>query len=403
MIRRATIVALLLVVALVPLRAGDAPTIAGIRVHGNYSIADETVITLAGISVGDRLDAAARERIRHRLESSGRFQDVHLLTRYRTLDESGPVELIIDVRERVPWHRQLMALPILGLTDEYGLTYGGRITWVEPLGADTRLSFPLTWDGCKQAAVEASWDIGSGGPVAHRFEMSLARTQRENPHYKIDDDRAAVAGGWMMRWKSLTGGVHLGWSDVGFAAVNEHLLTFGTDLAVDTRRDVRLPRNAVYAGYGWQRLDPSRQRGVNRHMIDLRGYKGLFGQTVLAGQLYLGLADGPVPVYEKPFLGGGATLRGHRAGQYVGDNISLASLEFRAPLNSVTALYHYGVDLFVDTGTVYDHGTTLADSRWHYGAGAGVWIFVPLVGFRVDVGYDFDHSVRVSFGTGFRF
>jgi outer membrane protein assembly factor BamA len=374
-----------------------------VRVHGNHSIPDGEVIRLAGISEGQSLTDSELEDIRRRLLDSGRFARVEVKKRYLSLEESGPVALVIMVHEKEVVFKKFMFAPILELTDEYGFTYGARVTWVEPLGMGDRISFPLSWGGHKQAAVESTFDFGTTRKMPQQMFFSFGWHRRENPHYELDDERVAVRGGWNTRLRWLTMGVSAGWSDISFNGTDDRLITVGAGAALDTRHDSNLPVDAVYLGYHWERLEPDLTDGVNRHTIDLRGYKHLVGPGILAAQFLYDLADGPLPEYERPFLGGGATLRGHSAGRYIGDNRLIGSLELRWPLSRPMAWYRYGLNVFVDTGAAYDYGNNLGDARFRYGTGVGFWIFAAMIGFKVEAGYDFDESVKIHFSTGFRF
>jgi outer membrane protein assembly factor BamA len=198
--------------------------------------------------------------------------------------------------------------------------------------------------------------------------------------------------------------VDAAWTDVRFDQIDESFNTYGVGLAFDTRQDVNLPFDAVYLGYRWELMSfRGADKDIHRKEVDLRGFKRLLGQSVLAAQFYYSSVDSHLPPYQKPFLGGGMTLRGYKAGKYLGDNISLASLELRLPLNAVMAYYRWGLNFFLDEGTVFDYGTELRDAERHYGAGAGVWLFAAIIGLKVEVAHDLEKSTRLSFSTGFRF
>jgi outer membrane protein assembly factor BamA len=378
--------------------------IAEIRVHGNYSTPDAKVIELSGLSLGDTASDEAIEESRKRLLKSGLFESVELLKRSRSLTEEGPVVIVIMVKEKESIPKKFMFMPIFELTDEYGLTYGVRVAMIDLLGLNERISFPLSWGGVKQAAAETTIDIGSFGLATHALALYGGRIRRENPHYEIAADRLELRAGWKTRLKWLLAGVDAARTNVRFDQLDETFYTYGVRLAFDTRQDVNLPYDAVYLGYRWELMSfREAEEDIHRNEIDLRGFKKLLGQSVLAAQFYYSSVDAPLPAYQKPFLGGGATLRGHKAGKYIGDNIALASLELRLPLNSVMAYYRWGLNFFVDGGAVFDYGTELRDAERRYGAGAGIWLFAAIVGLKVEVAHDLEDSVRLSFSTGFRF
>jgi len=395
----------LLVLALLAL-AGlcRADEVVEIRVHGNATVPDDEIIRLAGVEVGDQLSEPYLDEVRRRLRGSGRFEWVRLLVRYRSLERAERAVLIIVVRERPPLAKKFMFMPILEVGGQYGFTYGIRVVGIDLLGTGERLSFPLTWGGTKRAAVEASRDFGVVGPLRWRLFAGAGILSRENPFYEVGDDRVEVWGGAAARFDWLLLRFRGGWTDIEFGALDESFFTYGVDVALDTRRDVSLPRDAVYAGFGWERL-AVRDGGpaCNLYSVDLRGYKGLIGQSILAGRFYHRRADAALPPYQKLLLGGASALRGHRSGDYVGDNIALASLELRLPLTPLAAFYRAGFHFFFDAGAVYDHGTAMGDADFHYGAGIGAWAFAGFFGLKAEIAHDLVRSLRFHLSTGFRF
>lgn len=378
--------------------------IAGIRFHGNYSVPDRTLRQMVDLKPGMSVSEADLKQARSRLLRSGRFESVEIQKRYRSLEQGSDVFLIVEVKEKVPLSKKIQFFPILHYTDEYGFTYGGRTTFEDMLGVGERISFPLTWGGVREAASEFQFPVRLG--VAD-YAVAAARVRRRvNPAFEMVDRRGELEAGLEKRIDPFRYGLDVGWSDVSFGGADDRFSSLGAGVALDTRRTTVLPRDAVYAGADWRYLvfgDATARPGVNRFRIDLRGYKAFLGRSVLAGQVLLLQSTGPLPDYLEPFIGGGATLRGYSAGRFVGDNATLASIELRIPLTPPGTLYRGGVDLFFDTGAAYDHGTSMWDSRFHNGVGGGVWLFVFGLGFKVDLGYDLDHSVRANFSTGFRF
>lgn len=378
--------------------------IVGIRFHGNYSVPDDELRQLVGLKPGMTASDEDLRQARVQLLRSGRFESVEIRCRYRSLAQRNDVFLIVEVKEKVPLSKKIQFLPIAEYTDEYGLTYGGRMTLEDALGVGERISFPLTWGGVRAAASEFRFPVRL--KVAD-YAVGAARIRRRvNPAFDLVDRRSELEAGLEKRIKRARYGLEAGWSDVSFASMDDRFSFVGAGAAMDTRRSRILPRDAVYAGIDWRHVTFGGTRirpATDRFRVDLRGYKAFLGRSVLAGQVLLLQSTQPLPDYLKPFIGGGATLRGYPAGRFVGDNAVLGSLELRVPLTPPGTLYRGGVDLFFDTGTTYDHGKSLGDSRFHHGVGGGVWLFVFGLGCKMDVAYDLDHSVRVNFATGFRF
>jgi len=308
---------------------------------------------------------------------------------------------VISVEEKIPASNKFMFFPILEYTDEYGFTYGGRFTTRDLLGAGERLSFPLTWGGTRQAAAELRLPVRLG--VSDYLLGETAIRQQTNPAFDTTDRRTKGAALLEKRFSRVR--VHYGgqWENVLFSQASEKFPTALAEAVVDTRSNPILPRNSFYAGIGWSRHFFAERAAANRLRIDVRGYRGFFGRSVLASQLLFHLSDRALPDFQKPLLGGASTLRGYAAGKFAGDNAASASVELRIPLHTPGRRYRTGMNLFYDVGSVYDHGVSIRSSRFHSGAGAGIWVFAFGLGVKVEAGYDFDGNVRVHFSTGFRF
>ncbi len=391
---------MLMTVVLSPACLGEI--VESVRLQGNFRTPDAEVIRLAGISVGTDLGNISLPDVEKRLLASGHFESVNVAKRYPSLVDPQRVVLLIEVREKQPVKSRFMMMPILSGSDEYGLTYGARFSALDLLGSGERVSFPLTWGGVRQAAAEIEFphklpgfaSLFAGGGV----------NWKENPHFELGDLRKEFLGGARNRLGPVVYEVSGGWTDVDFGDLHDRFLSYGARVALDTRQDENLPRDAVYLGFGWRRMALADMRpDFNLYRTDLRGYKGLWGQAILAAQVLYDKADGPLPDYERPFLGGASTLRGHQPGEFVGDNRVVSSVELRLPVTSPLAVYHAGFDAFWDSGTVFNDGQSLRDSQFEHGVGVGAFILFAGFGFKVDLAHDLNGSFRVHFSTGFRF
>jgi outer membrane protein assembly factor BamA len=398
---RLMLVLLLAVLGATPGASRAAESVTEMRFHGNYSIPDDEMRRLSGVSVGMSLTDQGIAEIKQRLMRTRRFEWVEVTRRYRSLTSQDQVILVITVRERPPASSKFMFMPILSGSDEYGLSYGGRITALNLLGAKERISFPLTWGGVRRAAAEAHFGLGT--PVLDSFTAGAAISRKENPFFDIGDFRREVWAGVGRRFKILEVTWRTGWNWVDFGAMDDSFVSHGADIVLDTRQDENLPRDAVYAGTGWERMSLRDGPHFNRYKLDLRGYKGLFGQTILAAQVFYHRSDGRLPDYQRPFLGGASTVRGYKPGAFIGDNLFLTSLELRMPLTSPMRIYHAGVDVFFDSGAVYEHGRKLADTQFRNGAGFGFFFLIAGFGIKVDIAHNLHDNARVHFSTGFRF
>ena len=66
------------------------------RVHGNHTTPDADVLALAGLTVGAPVtDAIAARRRRSGCARSGRFADVEVRKRFRSIDD--PIDILVIV------------------------------------------------------------------------------------------------------------------------------------------------------------------------------------------------------------------------------------------------------------------------------------------------------------------
>lgn len=388
--------------------------VAEIRIHGNVATPDEEIRRLAAVEIGAPFTAATITGVTDRLRATGRFQSVSVLKRFASIADPTRIVLVIVVNEgavkiemtgdpdqptRVVKSRgpRLLYFPILDAEDGYGLTYGVRIALADRLGTRSRISFPLTWGGDKQAAVEIDKTIARG-PLS-RVLGGASISRRTNPFFEQDDDRGRV---WIRGERQVVRAVRVGatagWQHVSFAGAGDRVAQAGADLIVDTRVDPVLPRNAVYARAGVEHLETTSAGSIDRVELDGRAYVGLFRQTVLAVRAVRESADRPLPDYLKPLLGGMTNLRGFRAGTAVGDALVAGSAELLVPLTSPLDVGRIGVSAFVDTGTTYDPPDRLADQTLKRGVGGSVWFSAAFLRLSVAVAHGIGAGTRVHLG-----
>src|SRR5262249_19262371 len=143
----------------------------GIQIQGNTATPDEEIRKLAGVEVGMPFDDTTPAVVAERIKKGKHFDKVEVLKRYASIEDpsqimlvivvdEGPVKIVMTgaperptrvVRKTFP---NLLVLPILRREDGYGFTGGVRLTIPDKLGKQSRITFPLTWGGTKQAAME---------------------------------------------------------------------------------------------------------------------------------------------------------------------------------------------------------------------------------------------------------
>ncbi len=420
MSRRAVLLIAALSLGAAPLGAQTpetpAPEVIGeVRVHGNHTTPDADVLTLAGLTVGTPLAPDTLQQAESRLRASGRFSNVEVRKRFRSLTDPSDILVILLIDERTgisdidltpgPMKRVFgtgMWLPVLDYEDGYGFTYGARFSFVDLLGQRSRISVPLTWGGERRAAVEVDRTF-ERGPFT-RIEGALSLSRRENPYYEIGDTRREVrvrAERTLTSW--LRAGGSAGLTNVRFGDIDQTHTTTGVDAIVDTRRDPAFPRNAVHATLAWNHLQFRGGSGVNVRSADVRGYVGVVRSTVLALRFMTSQPDAPLPPYEQALLGGTSLLRGYGFGYRAGDNLAAMSAEFRVPLTSPLRIGRFGVKGFVDYGTVYPYGAKLSDQPFDRGIGGGLFLTATVVRMGLDVAWSADGKPHAHFGLGVTF
>jgi hemolysin activation/secretion protein len=209
-----------------------------------------------------------------------------------------------------------------------------------------------------------------------------------------------------------------GWERESFEGVADQFTQVSGDVVFDTRVDPVLARNAVYARASWEHLDfgngpiagPAQPGGyagyqgsANRTDLDGRAYLGLVKQMVLAGRVLRQDSDRPLPPYLQPQLGGLSTLRGFRAGDFVGDTLVAMSAEVILPLTSPLKIGRMGVSAFADSGTIYDKGQRFADQTLKQGYGGSVWFAAAFLRLNIAVAHGIGASTRVHVGGNVTF
>jgi outer membrane protein assembly factor BamA len=416
----------LLVVAMT-LHATTDETITAIQIHGNLVTSDAEVRRLADVRDGMPFEPTTVTDVTERLRATGRFKSVQVLKRFASISDSSQILLVIIVDEgpvhiemtgdpdhptRVVRNRgsHVMILPVLSIEDGYGATYGARLAFPNPAGKRSRIAFPLTWGGSKQAAAEFEKSIERGPIDRVSARGSVLRTT--NPFFERDDDRIRVAvRGERQLVKSLRAGAGIGWQDVSFGPLEDRFVQIGADVIYDTRLDPGLPRNAVYGRAAWDHLDfgngpasPTHTAGsVNRLDLEGRGYLAVFKQNILAVRALRRDSDDPLPPYLQPLLGGMANLRGFKAGIAVGDTLVATSVELIVPLSPALQIGKIGVTAFVDYGTVYPKGEHFGDRPMLEGYGGSVWVSAAFFRFNFAVAHGRGASTRVHVGGDLSF
>ena len=405
--------------------------IVSIRVQGNTLTPDDEIIKASGLTEGQALSDDLLVAAADRLRAGRRFESVVVLKRYASISDptrilvlirvdEGPVRVVAGTRSgqaprvvrRNPLN--LMVVPILDAEDGYGLTYGAQVAVTGKAGTRSRVLFPLSWGGDKRAGAEFQTEFAPS--LAPRVIAGAFVERRTHPFFHSDWDTTRVRG--RAEWKlfgSAHAGTEIAWQRATLVDRTDTTRSVGADIVLDTRRDPMLPRNAVYARLGIDRLSfdpakasptyatPSDSRSPVRTDLEADGYLALYRGSVLVLRALRQDTSRSVPPFFESILGGSDNLRGFQAGTAIGDTLAAGSVEMRVPLSSPMNRATFGASVFFDTGTTYDKGQRFGDQDLKRGAGGGVWAAAALFRISLMVAHGLGAGTRVHFGAGLTF
>jgi len=255
--------------ALTLFAAQPAERVVDVRVQGNTLTPEAEVVRMAAVAPGTEVTPALVAALPSRLERAGRFKHVEVLKRYASIADPSQIVLIIvvdegpvaikagrpgeparTVRRRVP---PLLVLPVLGSEDGYGFTYGALVSVPNIAGRRTRLSVPLTWGG--ERRVQAEFEVRLPTERLTRMRVGGAWLRRDNRALSAIDERQQVSvRGEREIARALRAAAWSGVDQVRFGGGDSQVLRGGLDVAVDTRVDPMLSRNAVFVRGAVERL-----------------------------------------------------------------------------------------------------------------------------------------------------
>jgi outer membrane protein assembly factor BamA len=402
-----------------PAAALAQETIAEIRVHGNHTTPDADVIGLSGLRTGDLATDARLAEAEQALRKSDRFDDVEVRKRFRSIDNPADILVMIVIDERAGVsagdltpgfgarvRSSMVWWPILNYADGYGFTYGIRPAFADPIGEDSMLSFPLSWGGQRRAGVELERSFND---QRTRAGVALWANRRVNPFFDVPDLRQQLrveADHAVVPWMRVGGSArvaHVEFGDsAGTAPYEARHVAGGPHVTFDTRIDPLFPRNAIHTRIGWEAI-AFENGSAGRWTADARGYIGIGSRAVVALRGQLERSDGPLPGAEQSLLGGWDSLRGYRTGHRAGDSMAAVSAEVRVPLNSPLRVSKFGAKAFIDTGTVWNSGSSLVDQPFERGIGGGLFLGAAVVKLDLDIAWPEDGKPRVHFAMGISF
>jgi hypothetical protein len=139
----------------------------------------------------------------------------------------------------------------------------------------------------------------------------------------------------------------------------------------------------------------------SKFAIDARKYLNPFNKNVIAGQITTSYANGNVPFYELPEMGGDSQMRGYYEGG-LRDNVLLdAQVELRIPIWNI-----FGIVGWFGVGQVANSYSEVAMDEFHLSYGPGLRVMVDSkhqTNLRFDFGFGPDgiKGFNINFGEAF--
>lgn len=410
----------------IPSLPAQPERVVAIQVHGNTITPDDDVVRASGLSAGIIFYEQLLAETTARLEATKLFDRVEVLKRFASISDPTQIVVLIQVDEgpvridrgmpglpggaglpgRLPRATKrgpfnVMFAPLLNAEDGYGLAYGAQISVTGHRHTSTRLVVPLSWGGDKRAAAELQKEFAA--PLAPQLRVGGLVQERVHPFFKEDAGRKRAWGRaeWQLM-KPLRAGTTLAWQTSTLLDRKDTTRSVGADVVVDTRLDPVLPRNAVFARAGVDRLAFS-DRAIVKTELEMNGYLGLYRGNELAVRALREDMSRPAPPYFKSILGGTNNLRGFRAGHSIGDTLVAGSVEVRMPLSSPLSVATFGANAFIDAATAYDKGQIFRDQQFRKGIGAGLWASAAVFRVSLMVAHGMGAGNRVHFAAGLTF
>lgn len=174
----------------------------------------------------------------------------------------------------------------------------------------------------------------------------------------------------------------------------------GLSFSYDTRNKAFWPTKGIFIqSYlnSYNKLLGS-DYNFNKWIIDIRWYKNLFLNHILALQFYNYSTFGNTPMRNLAVIGGQDNLRGFYRGRFRDENAATLIAEFRAPV-----FWKIGVCVFGGLGNVYSSKYPMMTNDLLYSFGGGLRLTIlerDKLNLRVDYGYYSKYNSGFYFTIG---
>jgi outer membrane protein insertion porin family len=229
-------------------------------------------------------------------------------------------------------------------------------------------------------------EITLGRPVSEYSTNYITLRNRNDKYEKHEDDGNVVT-------KNANGTINWGahdqkWKDDNFGLTRSITLEHVTD----TRDNIYFPTTGGKVSLSAEIAGLGGDFDYRKYIIEDQRYFKVGHAQVIALRGQYGYGDGNIPESAQFRIGGQDSLRGYRDDQFRGDNMCLATLEYRFPIVSKVQ----GA-LFTDWGTAWNGGWRPEDI--HGSIGVGLQLQTPLGPLRLDYAHGSQRN-RLHFSVG---
>ena len=412
------------------------PRIGEIVIQGNTKTRTNVIARQLKVESGDLFNSTILRHSLNKLQGMGYFEDVNV--GFEPTDSPDVLNLIITVVEQKTGQ--------IGLSIGHGSSSGwsGGISYEDNnwqgLGNKASIGFELGdeeqyWISYENPFMDAdtyAWKIG-----AYKREWEEIEYYEDSvEQFEYDEDKT---GGYIGAGKKFRGDDKLSW----YVTIDWHeteiynvVSNDNTTVDLDDYVAQELLDGTTFSVTGTvtrNNLDPylSYKKGdvesVNvehameflggdfdftKYWLDARYYAAILGledffdaqfgskdnPLLFAARIKAGWSAGTVPWGERYEIGGKNTLRGYEADEFTGDEMFLANLELRIPIEKAFSLV-----LFYDTGMAWGGSDPAHDSfsfdDLEDNFGVGIRVQTPLGNLRLDVAEGEDETFT-HFGFG---
>ena len=381
------------------LAAGQLPQkiISSVHIEGNRHTKSIVILREMLTKPGTILK---REKI---IQDSCRIKNLGLFSKVRVYPrELSPdsVEIIVEVKETRYW----TPFPNIDWSEEKGWSFGAGIKFRNWRGMNQRLSFSFMLGGKDELKFSFRQPWTAGYPFT--YGVTLKRETWERRHEEFTETDFFLQGNCGRRFTNdlkcrAIFGIWQIESDVAGKTIScknrDRFLSVGGGINFDTRGSRKNPK---YGQYDTLFVETDLGFDPLFYLIttsgDLRRYKPLAPNQVLALNLKWTLQFGAIPAYKRKYLGGIYSIRGWSFASFKCNNLLIASVEDRITMieTKPRSLWFIknlncglAIVLFVDVAVAWG-GSEAPFLPLYQGKGIGLAIFLPLINvLRLDYAY----------------